>query len=341
MLIGEVSRQTGVSVRMLRHYDRIGLVSPSSRTSADYREYSRDDLHALMRVEALRCLGMSLAEVRVALSDPALDVAAVIARLREETRERIRAEQDLLEHLDGIGDTAPDSWDDVLHTTTLLTALRDGSSRQRQAVALQDGDSPTPPSVRSLVDSYLDEPDLNAAGALRWAITRRGADAVAALTAAEPADATARQRITEALSDIDLPEATAALQERLPHENTRATAALALAQRGPDASSTEFIEELTDTLVTMIVEGDHDTYAAEALAELTNGGNSDNVPTRADIVRRLLAASDTPSASADQRLRIVQALGDLPGDAAQRALSRLTDDPDPRVAGTAGHLSQT
>ncbi|HIW91989.1 MAG TPA: MerR family transcriptional regulator [Candidatus Corynebacterium avicola] len=335
MLIGEVSRQTGVSVRMLRHYDRISLVSPSSRSSADYREYSRDDLHALMRVEALRCLGMSLAEVREALSDPGLDVAAVIARLREETRERIRAEEELLEHLDGIGESTPDSWDDVLRTTTLLTALREGSSRQRQAVALQDADSPTPPSVRSLVDSYLDEPDLNAAGALRWAIARRGAEAVDALASTDPNDATTRHRIAEALADIDLPQATAALEERLNHEDTRATSALALARRGNTHSTTDHGEGLTDILVTMVVEGDHDTEAAEALAEQT----ADNDVARADIVRRLLAAA-TPSASAEQRLRVVQALGDLPCDAARESLAHLTDDPDPRVAGTAGHLSQ-
>ena len=341
MLIGEVSRQTGVSVRMLRHYDRIGLVSPSSRTSADYREYSRDDLHELLRVEALRCLGMSLAEVRDALADPTLDVTAVIARLREETRERIRAEQKLLEHRDGIGDSDPDSWDDVLHTTTLLTALRDGSSRQRQAVALQDvaldGDA-TAPSVHSLVASYLDEPDLNAAGALRWAIVRRGDVAVDALTAGEsddPSDPTSRHRVTEALADIDLPQATDALEDRLTHPDTRATAALALARRG--VRSPVLLGRLTDTLVTMVVEGDHDTDAAEALAGLTARQHDGNDSARAEVVHQLLATI-TPAATVEQRLRIVQTLGDLPGDAAHEALTRLAADPDPRVAGTARHL---
>lgn len=149
----------------------------------------------------------------------------------------------------------------------LLAELREGSSRQRQAVALQDGS----PSVRSLVASYLDEPDLNAAGALRWAIVRQGTAAIDALTAAgsdapaDPADPTVRRRISEALADIDLPQATAALQDRLTQPDTRAIAALALARRGGGSSHRA---ELIDTLVTMVVEGDHDTDAAEALAGL-------------------------------------------------------------------------
>ena len=218
----------------------------------------------------------------------------------------------------------------------LLTALREGSSRQRQAVALQDGS----PSVRSLVASYLDEPDLNAAGGLRWAIVRQGTAAIDALTAAgsdapaDPADPTIRRRISEALADIDLPQATAALQDRLTQPDTRAIAALALARRGGGSSHRA---ELIDTLVTMVVEGDHDTDAAEALAGLTSGQHDGSNSARAEGVHQLLATI-TPAATVEQRLSIVQALGDLPGNAAHEALTRLAADPDPRVAGTARHL---
>lgn len=70
MRIGEVSDLSGVSVRMLRHYDRAGLLSPSHRTSTDYRDYSPADLGRLFRIEALRSLGLTLAEVGDALDDP-------------------------------------------------------------------------------------------------------------------------------------------------------------------------------------------------------------------------------------------------------------------------------
>ncbi|AGP30057.1 MerR family transcriptional regulator [Corynebacterium terpenotabidum] len=127
MRIGEVSQLSGVSVRMLRHYDRTGLVVPSARTSAAYRDYSTDDLRRLMQVEALRSLGLGLAETRRALDDPALDTVAVLTRLRTGTQARIRAEQELLDHLDAAGE--PGTRDDVLRLTTQLTALREGHPR--------------------------------------------------------------------------------------------------------------------------------------------------------------------------------------------------------------------
>ncbi len=66
MRISELANRSGVSARMLRHYDRIGLVSPSGRTEAGYREYSQADAWRLFQVESLRSLGLGLAEVREA-----------------------------------------------------------------------------------------------------------------------------------------------------------------------------------------------------------------------------------------------------------------------------------
>ena len=45
--IGEVARLAHATVRTLHHYDRIGLLSPSRRTEAGYRLYSREDLERL------------------------------------------------------------------------------------------------------------------------------------------------------------------------------------------------------------------------------------------------------------------------------------------------------
>lgn len=213
MLIGEVSRRTGVSTRMLRYYDSHGLVTPSHRTSGGYREYSRDDLGRLMKVESLRSLGMGVEEVRTALDDPALDVAAVVDRLREETRERIRDEQTLLAQLDSLRDhhdDPPDSWDDVLTVTSLLSALRSRHSGTRQAAVLRTAPGR---ATTALATSYLDEADPNVAGTLRWSLARAGENAVPALTARmTSADAAARLRIVEALGDIAGDTSTAALK---------------------------------------------------------------------------------------------------------------------------------
>lgn len=62
--IGELSELTGISVRMLRHFDKIGLLKPSSRSSNLYRSYLAEDLARLEQIIALRTFGFSLKEVK-------------------------------------------------------------------------------------------------------------------------------------------------------------------------------------------------------------------------------------------------------------------------------------
>jgi hypothetical protein len=61
--VGELARLAGVTVRTLHHYDRIGLVRPSARTSAGYRSYDVHDLDRLQQVLVYRELGFPLEEV--------------------------------------------------------------------------------------------------------------------------------------------------------------------------------------------------------------------------------------------------------------------------------------
>ncbi len=62
--ISEISELTGMSVRMLRHFDKIGLLKPESRSSNQYRCYSEKDLVLLQQIMALRSFGFSLKEVK-------------------------------------------------------------------------------------------------------------------------------------------------------------------------------------------------------------------------------------------------------------------------------------
>jgi DNA-binding transcriptional MerR regulator len=64
MTVSEVSRLAAVTVRALHHYDEIGLLSPSERSEAGYRLYSRDDLDRLQEILVWRQLGFALAEIR-------------------------------------------------------------------------------------------------------------------------------------------------------------------------------------------------------------------------------------------------------------------------------------
>lgn len=332
MLIGEVSRLSGVSVRMLRHYDEHGLVSPSNRTSGGYRDYDRGDVHRLMKAEALRALGMGVGEVRTALDDPGLDVGAVLDRLRAETRDRIRAEQALLDHLDtvrGRPGATPGTWDDVLGLTSLLTALRSDDPARRQSAALTAPDRPT---VGTLVELYLAEDDPNVAGALRWSLVRAGGDMTGELTAElsehlPHADPAVRLRIVEVLREINDERATALLTDLLDDPPpVRGASALALARRTDSPA-------LVGALAEMVLAGDHDVEAAEALAAMRTRSSA----SCDDIPAALVAA--VSGASPDARLRVVQALAEIAPDSPD-VLAVFTDDADPRVARTARALSR-
>ncbi len=73
MNVGEVAALTGVTVRTLHHYDRIGLLSPSGRTAAGYRQYGPADLDRLHQVLLYRELGFPLEQVAALLDDPSAD----------------------------------------------------------------------------------------------------------------------------------------------------------------------------------------------------------------------------------------------------------------------------
>lgn len=82
MLISEFARLGQVSVRMLRHYDAIGLLSPDRvESGSGYRSYSPDQLHVLNRIVALKDLGFTLEQVGRMLHDH-LDVGELRGMLR-------------------------------------------------------------------------------------------------------------------------------------------------------------------------------------------------------------------------------------------------------------------
>lgn len=65
--VGALAKATGLTVRTLHHYDEIGLLRPSERTSSGHRKYTEPDLRRLYRIRTLRSLGLSLTDVGQAL----------------------------------------------------------------------------------------------------------------------------------------------------------------------------------------------------------------------------------------------------------------------------------
>ncbi|MFF9360220.1 MerR family transcriptional regulator [Streptomyces griseoluteus] len=329
MLIGEVARRSGVSARMLRHYDALGLVRPTGRTVGGYREYSAEDVRRIFHVESLRSLGLSLKQIGRALEDPAFTPSALVGDLIQWAEDRLARERELLERLRVIDASAPTGWQDVLRVVELMRELDSTSAaRRQQAVLTRPEGMPVPADL--LAGAVLTESDPHVAGALRWALARTGDDGVTALAAAARSeDVDIRRRAVLAIAGMaEVPGAIPVLMDRLedPDALVRGQAALALGGHGVQAA--------VPTLVRMVVEGTNDVDAAEALGTLSRD------PASATRITSLLAGRlAAPTADSATRIRLVQALVELEGTAPLEILRRLARDQDRTVALVASALA--
>jgi DNA-binding transcriptional MerR regulator len=326
MLIGEVARRSGVSARMLRHYESLGLVVPSGRTVGGYREYAEADIQRIFHVESLRTLGLSLRQIGQVLDDPGFAPSALIGDLISDTERRLAREQELLKRLRAVDASEPSGWEAVLRIVALLRGLSSPSpARRLHAVLAPESAMPGP----VLAEAVLNESDPLVAGALRWALGRAGDDVVANLAPGLESDSVeVRLRAVQMLAEIPGDETAQLLTDALadPDPQVRGSAALASGARGE--------HEAVPVLVAMIVAGANDVEAAEVLGALASD------PTRAAPIKRALSAElADPAAPGPARLRLVQALAELPGPIALAMLRGLTDDEDPTIARTASALA--
>jgi DNA-binding transcriptional MerR regulator len=102
MKIGELAKQTGLSIRTLHYYDEIGLLSPSDRNEIGHRLYSDEDIIRLQQILSLRQLGFALKEIRECLENPDFSLSQVINLHRDRMREQIALSHTLLERLNGV-----------------------------------------------------------------------------------------------------------------------------------------------------------------------------------------------------------------------------------------------
>lgn len=114
--ITELARMFGLARSTLLYYDRIGLLSPSGRSGANYRRYSEADRQRLESIRSLRRAGVAVDGIRAILASAGDDTTAVLRRRLDEIGAEIRAlgtQQRLLAgmlHLQGEGgpQSAPD-----------------------------------------------------------------------------------------------------------------------------------------------------------------------------------------------------------------------------------------
>ena len=117
--IGLASRESGVSVKMIRHYEAIGLLKNVARTYANYRVYSDKDVHTLRFIKRARTLGFSMDDIRELLAlwqnktRPSASVKKIAGSHMQVLKRRIAEMQSMvatLEHLthNCHGDGRPD-----------------------------------------------------------------------------------------------------------------------------------------------------------------------------------------------------------------------------------------
>ena len=126
--IGRASKESGVSVKMIRHYEAIGLLKNVARTYANYRVYADKDVHTLRFIKRARALGFSMDDIRELLAlwqnktRPSASVKKIAGGHMQDLKRRIVEMQSMvatLEHLTHHchGDGRPDCpiLDDLAH----------------------------------------------------------------------------------------------------------------------------------------------------------------------------------------------------------------------------------
>src|SRR5919199_1937896 len=98
--VGQVANLAGVTIRMLHHYDEIGLLSPSGRSVAGYRIYEESDLERLQQILFYRELGFTLKEISIIVNDPYTDALGHLRRQRKLLTERIKRLSAMVDAID-------------------------------------------------------------------------------------------------------------------------------------------------------------------------------------------------------------------------------------------------
>ena len=119
MNIGQAAQASGISAKMIRYYESIGLIHPAARSDSGYRRYGEDDLHTLRFIRRARNLGFSVEQMQELLalwrdrSRASADVKRIaLAHVDELERkaQALREMADTLKHLARHchGDARPD-----------------------------------------------------------------------------------------------------------------------------------------------------------------------------------------------------------------------------------------
>lgn len=142
MNIGQASRVSGVSAKMIRYYEQIGLIRPAERTDSNYRSFSDRDVNDLRFIKRGRSLGFSVEEITNLLSlwrdrtRPSREVQAIADAHVSDLRARIAEMQTMADTLTALSEGCTG---DERSDCPILSDLAAGP--QPRASRIEDGDS--------------------------------------------------------------------------------------------------------------------------------------------------------------------------------------------------------
>lgn len=346
--IGEVARRSGLTVRALHHYDRLGLLVPSERSWGDHRLYTPADLRRLLDIQHLRALGLSLAEVKAALDDPGFDPSRVLDEHIGQLQQRVELHQRLLGRLRVLRAGGETGWPELLDTIALSARLQHPEAVVRVRAALDADPIPLP----VLLDRFAAETDPDVQGVLAWAIVRHGRPAAEPLIGLlDSPEAGVRLHAVHALAKLGDPAAAAPLLDRLGDgaPAVRSAAVTALGRLRDQCAVPALIallgadDDPLSAAVTEALAG----FGADAAAAL-DAAPLVGTPARVQAVE-VLARIDHPAAHAalitragdadpQVRLAAVFALADVPGAGADAALGSAAATGDSQLATLADRI---
>jgi Cu(I)-responsive transcriptional regulator len=135
MQIGEAAKTTGVSAKMIRHYEAIGLIPAAARRDSNYRDYSQKEVHQLGFIRRARDLGFSIESIR--------DLLRLWA---DGTRSSAQVKSLALAHLAGLDDKIL-RLQEMRDTLNTLAQSCDGTQRSDCPIIRNLEGGPRPPVV--------------------------------------------------------------------------------------------------------------------------------------------------------------------------------------------------
>ena len=120
---GQFAKKASVTLRTLRYYDRVGLLTPSEYSESGYRLYAEEDLLTLQHILALKFLGFSLDEIKVCIAGGPAQVAEFLAQQKAmmlEKRSQVDAIVKAIEETEALLEAGECDWESIARVIQVI-----------------------------------------------------------------------------------------------------------------------------------------------------------------------------------------------------------------------------